>query len=240
MAQADSVEIGDRLAEILRPIAINTRMEEPETAIKVVKTALRQVRTELVEWNSGVPIDPLKFFCSEHRLTLLIGYYFNCKPYLYTMDIYRGLYTQVKSFEAIGAGQVLGYFLLKEYSQAVPDFDHGFPISVSIVDKVADNVDGCNQPIWTAHVYPIPFDIQSEERRIKKSTVECQAIVIPRRETDLILSELRVADLRGASIRKEEILKAMKRAAKKHRLIIQKEMYAREPELKRRGIRLPK
>jgi hypothetical protein len=211
IAQADSVELGDRTIEKLRRRAKDVSMIDFETAVNTVRLALLEVRSELMDWNKGCNIDLEKFFWTEHRLNLLIGYFFKGNPYLYKMDIYRGIPTAVNSFEAIGGGESLGYFLLKENAQANPDFEYGLPIIISVVEKVIDNVDGCGRPTWVGHVFPMPVEIQT----ITHSTQECFAQIMRPQDVELISHELKISDARWATMQKEHIVKVMKRASKK-------------------------
>ncbi|MGA2180917.1 MAG: hypothetical protein ABSH15_15225 [Verrucomicrobiota bacterium] len=217
VAQADSVEVGDRMIEILRPKAKATKMVDSQTAVKTVRAALLEVRNELLECNKGITIDLEKFFWTEHRLNLLIGYFFNGQPHLYKMNIYRGLYTLVDSFEAIGGGQSLGYFLLKEYAQADPYFQGEFPVAVDVVNKVIENVDGCERPIWVANVIPLPPESQTNKKKNTHSQIECEAIIIPQRKTEMLSRNLRVAYVRNATRHKEELLRAIWQVAGRRR-----------------------
>jgi hypothetical protein len=216
VAQADNVELGDKTIEKLRAKAKQIIMDTPETAINAVRSAMREVRLELLEWNKECVLDYEKFFWSEHRLNLLVGYFFNEKPYLYKMDIYRGLPAAVKSFEAIGGGEILGYFLLKEYAQADPDFEFGMPIAISVVDKVIDNVDGCGKPTWVGNVFPVPDRILVDGPNGVKSNYQCFASMATQADTEMISKELKIADVHRATLRKKDIVALMKRASKKH------------------------
>jgi len=215
VAQADSVEIGDSVIEKLRQKARQTEMDSPESAIKTVRAALLEVRTELLEWNKGCVIDLEKFFWTEHRLNLLVGYYFNQQPYLYKMDIYRGIPTPVNSFEAIGGGESLGYFLLKEYSKSDPDFSNAMPIAISVVDKVIDNVDGVGRPIWVNNVYPIPGPLLIEKDGKKATNFQCFTGSLPPEDSELVVQELKKSDARLSSIQQNHIISVMRRASKK-------------------------
>ena len=236
VAQAGSVELGDKTVEKLQQKSTDLKMDDAETAIKAVRSALLEVRTELLEWNKGVPIDLEKFFWTEHRLNLLVGYFFKMKPYLFKTDIYSGIYSKVPSFEAIGNGQSLGYYLLKEYSKSDPDMWDGFPIAVSVVEKVIENVDGCSAPTWVGTVYPIPFEIQSERHKIVPSLIQCQAIMVPQYEIGLASQELKIADARGAALRKKEILRVMNRISKKYTASAVKRMNSENKRREKRSL----
>lgn len=229
VAQADSVELGDKTIERLRHKAKGTEMENAETAINTVRSALLEVRTELLEWNKGCNLDYEKFFWTEHRLNLLVGYYFKEEAYLFKMDIYRGIPTRVDSFEAIGGGESLGYFLLKESSKANPDFSQGMPIAVSVVEKVIDNVDGCGRPTWVGNVFPVPGLLIHHNDRVH-TDYQCFTGMLPRQDTDLLAQELKHSDERLALLQKKHIVNVMGRASKKFKRLFeqQRKMHMQE------------
>jgi hypothetical protein len=216
VAQSDSVEIGDRVIEILKKKANGKMMVDADTAINTVREALVEVRSALLEINKGQSIDLEKFFWTENRLNLLIGYYFNEQPYLYKIEICRAIPTWIKSFESIGGGEILGYFLIKEYAKADPDFEYGLPIAVSVVDKVIENVDGCGSPTWVGHVFPVPDKMMVHGPSGVSTKYQCFCGMLPQSETELLSQELKKSNARSATLGKGEIIKLMKRLNRKH------------------------
>jgi len=162
---------------------------------------------------------------SGHRLNLLVAYYFNEEPHLYKMDIYRGVYTRVASFEAIGGGESLGYYLLKENAKADPDFSQEMPIAISVVEKVIDNIDGCGRPTWVANVYPVPR-IMIEHDNVRRYDYQCFTGPLPQNDMELISQELKKSEPQWAAMQKKYIFDVMQRTTKKFKRLFDKQREA--------------
>src|SRR5208282_6612597 len=51
VAQAGSVEFGDKVIEIMEKKAAVTKLEEPETAAKIALESLRELQNHLIDWH---------------------------------------------------------------------------------------------------------------------------------------------------------------------------------------------
>jgi hypothetical protein len=194
VAQAGSADLADKAVEILQRHAKGVKIENVETVPQTVQAAVREVRNYLVELNKGCNFsgdDWKRFFRDDNSFILLFGYYFEVKPYLCTVDIDWCHAIPVKtSFKAIGCGAALGEFLLKQYSEAVPDFEHGDVIATSVIEKVIENVEGCGRPSWVGIIEHVP-DSKTVAGDIVPADKICNAFICRRQCTDAIADALR-------------------------------------------------
>jgi 20S proteasome alpha/beta subunit len=199
VAQAGSAELADKAVEILRRNANSVKVEDNETIPKLVQASVREVRNHLIELNRGCNFSEdgwKRYFRDENAFTLLFGYYCQGEPYLYTVNIDWGLAIPVKtSFKAIGCGAMLGEFLLKEYSEAFPDFAYSDVIATAVVEKVIENVEGCGRPTWVGITYPVSDSRACgmpgyEDGAIVPASKRCEAFICRRELTDSIANAL--------------------------------------------------
>jgi 20S proteasome alpha/beta subunit len=200
VAQAGSADLADKAVEILQRNAKEIKVANVETVPQTIQAAVREVRNYLMEVNKGCNFsdaDWKSFFRDDNAFTLLFGYYFEIKPHLYTVDIDWCLAVPVRtSFKAIGCGATLGEFLLKQYSEAVPDFEHGDVIATSVVEKVIENVEGCGRPSWVGIIEHVPDSKAAgypgyKDGDIVPADKVCNAFICRRKCTDAIADALR-------------------------------------------------
>ena len=217
VAMADSVEAGDRTVELMRRVAKDASLDSPESGIKTAQAALREVRNHLKDWYKEGGIDDERLFWTEYPLNLLVGYYFESKPYLWSIGIRNGLYSPVNSFEAIGGGKDFAYALLKDYSFADPDFEYGFVAAVSIIDKTIDYIDGCNRPIRAGHVWETSNDVLTRLKEIKARPpiYKCHANIAEQSEIQLVVNEFKTQEGKFKNKQKEQMLAIVKKVREK-------------------------
>ena len=193
VAQAGSTDLADKAVEILQRSAKGIKVENVETVPQTIQAAVREVRNHLVELNKGCNFSDdvwKRYFRDDNAFTLLFGYYFESQPHLCAVDIDWCLPAPVKtSFKAIGCGAPLGEFLLKQYSEAVPDFEHGDVIATAVVEKVIENMGSCGGRSWVGIV-----EHASDSRTIAGDIVPadniCDAFICRRQCTDAIADAL--------------------------------------------------
>jgi len=171
VTQAGSSQLGDKVVDRMGNIAKEKNLENCETGALVAQKALREIRQELMDVNkdSNFSYSDRKQMLLDNSLDLIVACYFNREPYMFTLDIDRAIWFQVKTpFAAIGIGGYLGEFLLREYAQADPKFQFAWPMSIAVVEKVIDNVNGCGQPIRAGIAYPMPSHIADADESDKE------------------------------------------------------------------------
>lgn len=212
VAQAGAVDLADRVIEIMREKAKSVPMETSETAARIAQESIREVRNHLTELNKGCNFSDdawKRFFRDENAFALLLGYYLNGKPYLFTIDIDWCLPIPIKnSYKAIGCGADLGEFLLREHWQADPDFAYSEVIATSVIEKVVDNMDGCGRPTWVAITNPFSKDENTASERT-------DAFICRREWTDAVAKELKEQELKFLAAKSKQSIKILQSLCKK-------------------------
>jgi hypothetical protein len=152
VAQAGSAGLGDKAVEIMRRKSKGRNVENDQTVPDIAADALKEIRNHLKAVNQGIISSDdgwKRFFLEDNYVELMVGYFYNKIPYLFTIDIDWALPIPVNhQYKGIGIGGTMAEFFLREYGQSDPGFDLAYPISVSVIEKVVDNVDGCGRPAW--------------------------------------------------------------------------------------------
>lgn len=219
VAHAGICDLAESVIEIMQRKAKNTTLESEETVTRVAQKSICEVRDHLIAINKECNFSEdawKRFFRDENQLVLLLGFYFDRKPYLYTIDNDFCLPIRAtKPYKAIGIGGPMGEMFLREKNQADPGFEFGWQISISVIEKVIENMDGCGRPTWVAMTYPMPEVIakryETEGRPYKQSYVG----FFDRSEIDLLASELKVEEANDAVHQKPKMLELLKRFSAK-------------------------
>jgi len=92
----------------------------------------------------------------KNQCEFLVGYYFNGEPSLFHIDIERctALPTENRNFAAIGIGNDLAKFLLKEYNKVDSGFACADQIAIDVIATVKDNVKDCAGPAQVGISFP--------------------------------------------------------------------------------------
>jgi len=181
--------------DAMQRLANSTTIENEETVPATAQAALREVRNGLVDLNKNCQIDWHRYFWEDYPLALLVGYYFAGKPYLYEFNIDTTLPTRCKApFKAIGRGEYLGEFLLREYHQFDSDFQNGDLIAAATIEKVIPNVPGCGHPTWVGIVMPM-----------ENSTWQCDVFIYPKQLVQTLAQYLKEWELRLMPERKKHL-----------------------------------
>jgi hypothetical protein len=218
VAQAGSDALSNKAIDIFAKKAKDRPLLEEETPVKLLEESVREVRKHLIDVNQGCNFsdDGWRRYFKEHNFELMLGYCFNRIPCLYTIDIDWCLPTAIRtSYVAIGVGRDLGEFLIREYSQSDPEFKYAWVTSVSVVEKVIDNVNGCDRPTWVGIVYALPEDHILQKRMVNQPYPESHALIIDQVEIKLIIEELRAEEARMKPTRVDQMIGILQRVGEK-------------------------
>lgn len=231
VAQSGSADLADKAIEILAKKAKHIRLENDDTAAQVAKESIREIRNHLKELNQGcVTTDGgwKRLFYEENYFQILIGCYFEQKPFMFTVDIDSCLPIPVKHpYKAIGIGKDYGEILLRDYLQIDPDFEYAQIIASAVVEKAIDNVDGCGRPTWLGIVCPQDESVLLEYRKQQeafdnmgktpdKPYFKSSAVLLSQEEIKWVTDELNHQEDKLRQKRKETMLDVLK-AAQNHR-----------------------
>jgi 20S proteasome alpha/beta subunit len=157
VAQAGNVATSSRAIEVLRGLAKGQELTDYGAIADMARKAMRQVKDELRFQQCDCSMEELRdFICrNEIECQLMIAYYFEGKPYIYTVDLVLGIPTKINShYAAIGCGRNLGEFLLSEYSSREMDSQLASAVAVYTVETVKKHDAFCGGPTRIALIAP--------------------------------------------------------------------------------------
>jgi hypothetical protein len=210
VAQAGSSQLGDKVIEGMVKIAKGMSFKNSETGALVAQQALREVRQQLLEAKKDFSYSDMKQICFDNSLELIVAYYFNRKPYMFTLDLERAMFFRVKSpTVAIGIGGDLGKFLLGEYAKVDPSFQYAWPISIDVVEKVIDNINGCGRPTRVSICFPMPQVIADQYIQAGKPFPQSLVTIVSQNEIEMMAEEIRTAEEKKSASHKEHMQKML-------------------------------
>jgi hypothetical protein len=218
VAQAGPDALSNRAIDIFSKKAKGKPITEVETPARLIEESVRELRKHLIDVNQACNFsdDAWRRYFKENNFELIVGYFFNRAPCLYTVDIDWCLPTLVRgSYTAIGVGRDLGEFLLGEYRHLDPGFENAWPIAVSVVEKVIDNVNGCDRPTRVGIVYPLPEEYNKQQQLLNKPIPESHAMIVHQDEIKPLIEELRAGEEKMKRTQAAQMKSVLKRAGKR-------------------------
>lgn len=171
MAHAGYVQPAKRSVQNIQRLAANEQMENADA---VIEQGMRETRTALLaDWNLT---DERKktYLQLDQKHEFLIAYYLNGKPFLRYVDNYACLVCPLENdkYGAIGIGNYLGLYLLKEHQMTDGDFEFSDLAAISVIERVKANVDGCGGSCQVGMVVPMTSGWQCDASIYPKPLVE--------------------------------------------------------------------
>jgi 20S proteasome alpha/beta subunit len=162
VAESGDAELSQKAVALFKSKAEEHVMENATDAISLAEQAVKEVRKEQVDLY-GAGNFTLEEWQREFRdnkpFELMVAYYFNEKPFLYTLHISSAIACKVQShYSTIGCGSNLGGYLLSELSYPKMDNEMAAAIAVYIVESVKkhDAFCGGNTKIALLNMQPGP------------------------------------------------------------------------------------
>jgi 20S proteasome alpha/beta subunit len=163
IAEAGFCSLSNAVVDFIKKKAETTEIKDEETIAEICKQAVCKERQNqislyprrkfsLMEWQS--------FFRDQQNFFLTIAYYFNEKPYLFSVDLSQCvLQKPTFGFIVSGVGEAVGNYILKEESDYYGGFEKmdlelGTAIAIKVADAAAEYVDGCGRPLKAAYIKP--------------------------------------------------------------------------------------
>ncbi|MGD0743519.1 MAG: hypothetical protein ABSA45_00035 [Verrucomicrobiota bacterium] len=139
VAQAGYAPFSGQAVEIFNSLAKDKEITDYRMVAELAERAMRQLKDRVRFQQGDCTVEELREFVWKHELgcELMIAYFFDGKPCLFTIDMIVGIANKVNSFyEAIGCGANLGAYLLSELSAPDMVFDHAAVLAVYVVEIV--------------------------------------------------------------------------------------------------------
>lgn len=219
MAHAGYVQPAKKSIQNIQRLAANEQMENADS---VIEQGMRETRaTLLAGWDFS---DERKrtYLQLDQKHEFLIAYYLNGKPLLRHIDNYRCAVCPLENekYGAIGIGNYLGLYLLKEHQMADGEFEFSDLAAISVIERVKANVDGCGGPCQVGMVVPM------------KNEWQCDASIYPKPLVETTAQALLEWESRLLSERKSELNKFTCNFWKQQGIVIYGKLSAENPMLK--------
>ena len=187
MADAGILKNINLALAFIRDNAHSISMKNWQNVKDVIDKSMRQVRDSLLEGLNLNDERRSSFLRIDCYFELLIGFYCGGKPYLVHVDIEFCNASPVErsDFAAIGIGNDLAKYLLKEFKAADAGFALGQSEAISVIETVKANVKGCSGPTQVGLVWPMDdtsatviidaSDVANTAKALSKQWIEMDA-----------------------------------------------------------------
>ncbi len=142
VAQAGYATYSGRAIEILTGLAQGKEITDSRMVMDLAEKAMRQLKDEVRFQQGDCTMEELRDFVWKHEMgcELMIAYFFEGKPCLYTLDMIIGVSNKVNShYEAIGCAASLGIYLLKETAKRDRGVRATSAIALYVIEKCKQN-----------------------------------------------------------------------------------------------------
>lgn len=230
VAQAGTADLADKAIDLMQKKAKHKKLENDETVGGVAQESIMEIRAHLIEINKGCNFSEdawKRFFFEDNFFELMVAYYFDFKPCLFTINVDWTMPIPVKApFKAIGIGKNVGEMLLREYHQCDPDFEFGYVVAASVVEKTIDNADGCGRPTWMGHAFPLPKEALTKYQAMEANAKAANRMPVPYRKSlcslvagkDMatVVDEITKAELGAMAHKQRQLLTIIQKIANKN------------------------
>ncbi len=149
--------------DVLEREATNLKPEHFRDLAELAKRVLDEMRTREMAPYRGtmVSVESVQAHLRDNvQFNLMLAYYFQDQPYLYTLSFPSGsIYREQSHFSAEGQNASLGSFLLKEYTQPAMDKETAAAIAVYVIESVGEHdrtVGGMTKVAVVRRPQPLP------------------------------------------------------------------------------------
>lgn len=149
VAQAGNAGNSARATEILREMAKDKPIDDYRVPADLARLAMMQVKRELRQQYSDCTVAELQDFIWKDELQseLMLAYYSENKPYIFTIDLAVGRSDKEASwYSAIGCGANLGSYLLSEHTNPAMNSGLASIIASYVIETVCKHDAYCSPP----------------------------------------------------------------------------------------------
>jgi hypothetical protein len=153
IAQAGFADISNEALDVIEQRAARLDKDDYRALPELVQGVMREFKLQEVDGyrNMSITPDSIQDYLRDHRsFDLMVGYYHNGKPYLYSASFPLCNLSKTQThFEVIGhpAAVTLSKYLLEEYSDKTMDEEFGMAMAAHVVIEIIKRVEGCGYPI---------------------------------------------------------------------------------------------
>jgi 20S proteasome alpha/beta subunit len=157
VAGAGAVSLSNQAVEFISEMAGEIEVDSKWAVSEVVQKAMYKVRVHQINIypkRRYTLIDWKKYFLETSPMVLTVAYYAKNEPVLFTIFIHECIANFCDGYSAVGVGDYLGSYLLKELYRPSMDKNLATTVAIKIAKDAATYVEGCGLPIKVATVQP--------------------------------------------------------------------------------------
>lgn len=140
VAESGDAELSQKAVALFKEKANEHEMKSERDAISIAEQAVKEVRKEQVDLYGAGNFNLEEWqreFRDNKPFELMVAYYYNEKPFVYTLHVSSAIACKVQShYSAIGCGANLGGYLLSELSYPKMENEMAAAIAVYVVESV--------------------------------------------------------------------------------------------------------
>jgi 20S proteasome alpha/beta subunit len=158
VAESGSSELSQRAVEILKSKATGKPITDYRTLADLAEEAVKEVRAVMISnyASTHFSIEEFQRYLRDNwAFSLMLAYYCDNKPYIFTIDNIGQFANKCSQhYSAMGCGGDLGMYLLSEFAAPQQGYATGLTTSVYVVEKVKQNINGCDGMVQIGMIYP--------------------------------------------------------------------------------------
>ncbi|MGA2174317.1 MAG: hypothetical protein ABSH38_04955 [Verrucomicrobiota bacterium] len=194
VAQAGAAYPASRAVQLFERKAKSLRVTDSESFIKAARDSVLEVKHCLIEGQGGAAFSEDRreqFFRCDYYFKLMVAYYLNDQPFIFTIDSYDCLPVHLKSdYVAMGCGDTLAYYLLSEIVELGMPFTNCMARAIYVVEKVKQNVEGCGGSTCVGVVHNVPDSDDDYTAKVRRS----KGLTLPY-SSARVLDQNRISDI---------------------------------------------
>lgn len=163
VAQAGLWPLTNRIVEKMREKAKGTRITSASIVTQIAEDSIRESKIHLDEEQAQ--------YVNENPPALMLAFYIERKPYLYTVNVYGHGITSypAEHYAAAGIGEYLANYLLREYAEPKSHSDLAIATSIFVSKKVKENTKYCGGDTTIRRLVPMQGFIDLDKQYIGQS-----------------------------------------------------------------------
>jgi 20S proteasome alpha/beta subunit len=158
VAESGSASLSNSVIEAMHRKAKGVKIENELTIAKLAEDSVREIRSSITNLHptNTAPENWQDFFSRDiNYFELMIAYYFDQTPCLYTLNPLWCIPIKVTSyFDTSGIASDLANYILKEHTEPKMDSEFASVIAVKVIEDAIEYVEGCGSPTKVAIIKP--------------------------------------------------------------------------------------
>jgi 20S proteasome alpha/beta subunit len=184
VAQAGDAAITSRLIELMASSASGVTMTSPSNVTNCAESAVRILKREIIEHLEPAhrSINEIQDYYRTKDAALMLAFYQNNEPKIYTLDFNEGIAFPAKSFATAGCGATVADYILSAFDTSKMNFAMGNSTAIYIIEEVKKVDAFCDGPA------KIAFLMKASDKNVRLAPKESVAQIVDKlRERDVLI-----------------------------------------------------